>query len=113
MTMQNVHHSIIQVTGPEGFILLEVLVAMSLIMGAWMVSINTYQRLTLTLIQQESKRSHIRKEMDAHETEMYSKMVASYNAWGMKNELTRGPGRNHAVRSSPKSSAKGQRSTSN
>jgi type II secretory pathway component PulJ len=113
MITQNCCHTISQVSGSDGFILLEVLVAMSLIMGAWTVSTNAYQRLALTLSQQESKRSQIRREMDAHEIEIYSKTVASNNAGGIKNELARLSGRNHALRSSPQSSAKGKRSTSN
>ncbi|QWD66512.1 hypothetical protein [Polynucleobacter sp. MWH-Aus1W21] len=113
MTTQNCCHLIRRVTGPDGFILLEVLVAMSLIMGAWMISTNTYQRLALTLSQQESKRSHIRKEMDAHEIEIHSKTVTSHNAGGVKHELAGVSGRNHTLRSSPKSPAKGKRSTSN
>ena len=105
MTTQNCSHSINQ----DGFILLEVLVAMSLIMGAWMVSANAYQRLALVLGQQESKRSEIRRQIDAHELEVYSKAVALYETGSVKNELARVSGRNHALRASSKSPAKSKR----
>lgn len=105
MTTQNCSHSINQ----DGFILLEVLVAMSLIMGAWMVSANAYQRLALVLGQQESKRSEIRRQIDAHELEVYSRAAALYEAGSVKNEFARVPGRNHTLRASSKSSTKGKR----
>ena len=82
MTTQNGSHSIDRLARPDGFILLEVLVAMNLIMGAWMVSTNAYQRLALILAQQEGKRSEIRRQIDAHELEGYSKAVALYEAGG-------------------------------
>ena len=80
MTTPNCSHSINRFASPDGFILLEVLVAMSLIMGAWMASANAYQRLALVLGQQESKRSEIRRQIEAHELEVYSKAVALYEA---------------------------------
>jgi Tfp pilus assembly protein PilV len=113
MTTQNCRHSIHRFARPDGFILLEVLVAMSLIMGAWMVSANAYQRLALKLNQQESKRAEIRRQIDAHELEVYSKAAALYEAGGVKNEFARVSGRNHTLRASSKSSAKGKRSISN
>ena len=109
MTTQNCSHSIHWLARPDGFILLEVLVAMSLIMGAWMVSANAYQRLALVLGQQESKRSEIRRQIDAHELEAYSKAVALYEAGSVKNEFARVSGRNHALRASSKSPPKGKR----
>ena len=109
MTTQNGGTSINRFARSDGFILLEVLVAMSLIMGAWMISTNAYQRLTLILAQQESKRSHIRKEMDAYEIEIHSKTVAIYNAGSVENEFARVSGRNHTLRASSKSPTKGKR----
>ena len=109
MTTQNGSHSINRFASPDGFILLEVLVAMSLIMGAWMVSANAYQRLALVLVQQESKRSEIRRQIDAHELEVYSKAVALYEAESVKNEFARVFSRNHTLRASSKSPAKGKR----
>ena len=48
----------------NGFILLEVLVAMGLILGVWMTSIGAYQGLALRLAQQESKRFQLRQAFD-------------------------------------------------
>ena len=109
MTTPNCSRSINRSVRPDGFILLEVLVAMSLIMGAWMVSANAYQRLALVLVQQESKRSEIRRQIDAHEYEVYSKAVALYEVGSVRNEFARVSGRNHTLRASSKSSTKGKR----
>ena len=51
----------------SGFILLEVLVAMSLISGVWVSSIGIYQVLVLRLIQQERKQVLLRKTFDDYE----------------------------------------------
>ena len=109
MTTPNCSYSINRFASPDGFILLEVMVAISLIMGAWMVSANAYQRLALVLGQQESKRSEIRRQIDAHELEVYSNAVALYEAGSVKNELARVSGRNHTLRASSKSPPKGKR----
>jgi hypothetical protein len=71
---------------------------MTLIMGSWMAATHTYQKLTLVLKQQESKRSQLRKEFDIYEIE------------SIKNDATRVSGRNHPLRSSAKPVAKGKRS---
>jgi type II secretory pathway pseudopilin PulG len=52
---------------PNGFILLEVLVAMSLVASSWVGLSNTYQGMILRLGQLEEKRVELRKEMDRHE----------------------------------------------
>ena len=54
-------------TQANGFILLEVLVAMSLVAGSWMALSNTYQGVILRLGQLQEKRAELRKEMDRHE----------------------------------------------
>ena len=82
---------------------------MSLIMGAWMISTNSYKRLALVLAQQEGKRSEIRRQIDAHELEVYSKAVALYEAGSVKNEFARVSGRNDTLRASSKSPPKGKR----
>ena len=110
MTSQKANRLVNRQKQPNGFILLETLVAMSLIMGSWMVSIHAYQKLTLILGQQEGKRSQIRKEIDAYEREVHSKAMASYEVRSLTNELTRVLSRNHALRSPAKSVAKGKRS---
>ena len=109
ITTQNGSTSINRFARSDGFILLEVLVAMGLIMGAWMISANAYKRLALVLGQQECKRSEIRRQIDAHELEGYSKAVALYEAGGVKNEFARVSSRNHTLRASSKPSAKGKR----
>jgi len=52
---------------PNGFILLEVLVAMSLVASSWMGLSNVLQGMILRLGQLEEKRVGLRKEMDRHE----------------------------------------------
>jgi len=51
----------------NGFILLEVLVAMSLVASSWVGLSNTYQGMILRLGQIQEKRTELRKEMDRHE----------------------------------------------
>lgn len=51
----------------NGFILLEVLVAMSLVASSWMGLSNTYRGMILRLGQLQGKRVELRKEMDRHE----------------------------------------------
>ena len=50
-----------------GFILLEVLVAMSLVASSWIGLSNTYQGMILRLGQLQEKRVELRKQMDRHE----------------------------------------------
>jgi type II secretory pathway component PulJ len=52
---------------PNGFILLEVLVAMSLVASSWAGLSNIYQGMILRLGQLQEKRAELRKEMDRHE----------------------------------------------
>jgi hypothetical protein len=52
---------------PNGFILLEVLVVMTLVASSWMGLSNVYQGMILRLGQLEEKRVGLRKEMDRHE----------------------------------------------
>lgn len=85
---------------------------MSLIMGSWMVSAHSYQKLALILGQQEGKRSQIRKEMDAYEIEIHSRAVISYQAGGVRNELAGVSGRNNTLRSTAKPAIKNKRATS-
>ena len=51
----------------NGFILLEVLVAMSLVASSWMGLSNAYQAMALRLGQLQEKRTALRKEMNRHE----------------------------------------------
>ncbi|OYY52339.1 MAG: hypothetical protein B7X83_07750 [Polynucleobacter sp. 17-46-58] len=56
-----------------GFILLEVLLAMSLVLTVWIGSVNTYQVLVLRMGQEQQKRVHIHQESDQHEIKQSQK----------------------------------------
>ena len=51
----------------KGFVLLEVLVAMTLVATSWISLGNTYQKLVLGMGQAREKRVQIQKELDQHE----------------------------------------------
>ena len=51
----------------NGFVLLEVLVAMSLIATSWISLGNTYQKLVLVMGQLGARRVQIHQELDQHE----------------------------------------------
>ncbi|MBU3538185.1 prepilin-type N-terminal cleavage/methylation domain-containing protein [Polynucleobacter sp. UK-Gri1-W3] len=93
----------------QGFILLEVLVAMSIILGVWMASVGVYQRLALNLVQQEAKRSQLRKESDVHETQQQVKANSYLSGKNLINEPARMSSRNRSVRTTTQSVAKNQR----
>ena len=82
----------------QGFILLEVLVAMSMILGVWMASVATYQRLALNLVQQETKRSQLRKEFDAFEIQEQGRANYNLPSKEMSRESARVPSRHRAMR---------------
>ena len=65
------------------------MVAMSMILGVWIVSVGVYQRLALNLIQQESKRSHLRKEFDAFETQEQARAILNLSNQDLRNDITR------------------------
>ncbi|MBU3627595.1 prepilin-type N-terminal cleavage/methylation domain-containing protein [Polynucleobacter sp. AP-Reno-20A-A9] len=93
----------------QGFILLEVLVAMSMILGVWMASVGVYQRLALTLTQQESKRSQLRKDSDVFEMQEHSRINLNLPNKALSNESARVLSRNRAVRTSAQSTIKDKR----
>ena len=73
-----------------GFTLLEVLVAIGLVTGVWMSSIQVYQGLALRLIKQEQKQALLRQEFDRYE--LTEQMRAnSINGGGLKRDATRVP----------------------
>jgi len=80
--------------------LLEVLVAMSLILGVWITSVGAYQRLALILSQQDSKRSQMRKEADAFEIQEHARLNLNLSGKSLINESARVPGRNRSMRPS-------------
>ena len=73
----------------NGFILLEVLVAMSLMMGVWMSLMQSYQTLSLKLHQQEQKRVKLREEWNASEI--------SFVGQAVNNESSRVPSGSRAL----------------
>ena len=102
-------HSRLGPTNSRGFILLEVLVAMNMILGVWMASVGVYQRLALNLTQQESKRSQLRKEMDAFEIQEQARTHLNLPNKVLSNESARVSSRNRTMRSSSQSTIKDKR----
>jgi Tfp pilus assembly protein PilV len=94
----------------NGFILLEVLVAMSLTLGVWMTSVGSYQGLALRLTQQEEKQLKLRQAFDAYELAEQARANRSQNnsphisSKGLKNESSRVSGRSRSMRSITESS---------
>ena len=93
----------------RGFILLEVLVAMTMILGVWMDLVGAYQRLALNLTQQESKRSQLRKDSDVYEIQEHSRTNLHLPSKVLSNESARVPGRNRAMRNSAQPAIKNKR----
>ena len=83
--------------------------AMSMILGVWMASVGVYQRLALNLTQQESKRSQLRKNSDAFETQEQYRVNFNLPGKVLTNEPARVSSRDRAVRTSTKSTIKNQR----
>jgi Tfp pilus assembly protein PilV len=103
---------------PNGFILLEVLVAMSLILGAWMASLASYQGIALRHGQQASKRQVLRLKWDQHELQEQARSQGAQKPLpnqphlvnqGKKNEFARMPSRNRPVRAIAQSTIAHQR----
>ena len=82
---------------------------MSMILGVWMASVGVYQRLALNLVQQEAKRSQLRKELDVFETQEQVRANSYLSGKTLINELARMPSRNRSVRTTTQSVAKNQR----
>ena len=96
----------------DGFVLLEALLAMSLILGAWITSVNAYQSLALRLAQQERTRTQLQDKFDAFEmAEQVRANAALTNqiVKGSTNESSRVPSRNRAVRITSQSTTQNQR----
>lgn len=86
--------------------MLEVLVAMSLILGVWAASMEVYQRLALNLTQQEVNRSHLRKDFDAFEEQEHARATLFISQQGLSRESTRVPSRHRSMRNATQSSFK-------
>ena len=104
------HHILgIRPKNSQGFILLEVLIAMSLILGAWVTSVEAYQRLALKLAQQEAKRLQLRKELDVFETQERVRANSHLPSKSVIHESARMSGRNRSMRTTTQSIIKNQR----
>jgi Tfp pilus assembly protein PilV len=98
-----------QIDRPQGFVLLEVLVAMNLILGAWMASVGAYQNLALRSAQTESKRVQLQREFDAFEMSEHARARISPNSKGQINESTRVSSRNRTKHLTSQPTLKNQR----
>jgi prepilin-type N-terminal cleavage/methylation domain-containing protein len=74
----------------NGFVLLEVLVAMTLVASSWIVMVHLYQGLILRQSQLLVQKEAIRKELDALEIREYTRSVAQER---LKSESSRVPHR--------------------
>ena len=77
----------------NGFILLEVLVAMSLVAISWIGLGNAYQLLVLRLGQEQDKRLQIHQELDQHEIHQHQLQQFRLSI----NESARVPRRNRYI----------------
>ena len=89
--------------------MLEVLVAMTMILGVWIGSIGAYQRLALTLAQQETQRSQMRKELDVFEMQEHSRSSITIADKNLNNDFTRVSSRHRALRITTESTSKDER----
>ena len=94
---------------PQGFVLLEVLVAMSLILGSWMASVGTYQNLVLRVTQIESKKAQLRREFDVFEVSEQARVSTSTNTKGQNHESSRVSSRHRAQHVTSQPTSKNQR----
>jgi prepilin-type N-terminal cleavage/methylation domain-containing protein len=94
---------------PQGFVLLEVLVAMSLILGSWMALVGTYQNLALRATHMESKRAQLRREFAAFEVSEQARVSTSINTKGQNHESSRVPSRHRAQHVTSQPTSKNQR----
>ena len=100
---------VLQVIQPQGFVLLEVLVAMSLILGTWMASVGAYQNLALRSNQTESKRVQLQNEFDTFEMSQHARASIRTNSKGQTNESIRVSSRNRAQHVTSQPTLKNQR----
>jgi Tfp pilus assembly protein PilV len=78
--------------GSTGFILLEVLVAMSLIASSWMTLGTSYQQMVLRLGKSHEQRVQMKKEADQYELTIFSASPSNreiHDARGLINEPSR------------------------
>ena len=82
---------------------------MSMILGAWIASVGIYQHLALSLIQQEIKRSQLRKELDAFEAQEQVRSNLTLSVKGISNDIARVSDRNRSMRTTTQSIIKDKR----
>lgn len=85
-----------------GFILLEVLVAMSLIVGSWTAMTHIYQGLALRQVQLQAKKAELRKESDVFESSEHARNThnpRNISSGVVKHESPRVFGRSRAQHS--------------
>ena len=82
---------------------------MALILGVWMTSVGVYQRLALTLTQQESNRAQLRKDSDTFEIQEHSRAHLNLPNQALSNESARMSSRNRPLRTSTQPSFKDKR----
>ena len=90
----------------QGFILLEALIAMSLIVGVWMAMVQIYQGLALRQNKLQAEKVQLRKESDVFEL---SEHARSNHHGSVKHESTRVLSRSRAVPSATQSPLKNKR----
>ena len=80
----------------NGFILLEVLVAIGLVSGVWMSSIQAYQVLVLSLMKQKQKQALVRQDFDRYELaeQIRANLI---NHEDLNHDLTRMPHRHRTL----------------
>lgn len=99
----------IQPQNCRGFILLEVLVAMGMILTVWMISVGVFQRATLNLMQLEAKRSQLRKELDVFETQECNRANLNLSGKGLSGDFARMSSRNHSMHTTTQPTPKDKR----
>ena len=88
-------------SSPDGFVLLEALVAMSLIAGLGIAAFETYQGLVLRYGKTQEQRRQLRLASDQHEIKILEK--------GSNSEPARMPRGNGALPNTHRSTPKGKR----
>lgn len=98
-----------QIDNSQGFVLLEFIVAMSLILGSWMALVGAYQNLALRTIQTESKRAQLQREFDAFEVSEQARESISTNTKGQIHESSRVSHRDRAQHVTSQSASENKR----
>ena len=95
-----------RVGSSNGFVLFEVLIAMSLILGSWMALVGSYQNLALRTAQTEGKRAQLRGQLDTFESSEQVRVSAKANIIGPIHESSRVSSRNRAQHAAAQSTVK-------